>query len=435
MSHLLFLSTQMTYKRFLLLWTLVGMLFTHSWLNEPKSPELCIRITLIGSYICGLIVLGCFIFSLLVNKWNLRIKISWPVIAIILYFLVALISGIASNLSDLLFQAIRIGIPITFGLSFIYAFSEDDLKKVITGIAVFGLAATFFAFAVFLAGSVGVKTPFPISGLFTDRNGFGRYLSIVNAFFLIEILSAARKKQRILHGAILLIIFLGILIQNSRSGYIVYLVSSSIIILASGSKPAKRIAILLMPFVIALFGYFLFVRVYSEKMNIANYSDLCRIYVFKSGVNMIMAHPIKGVGFRMSEANIHKYAYKNIPGLSYIKTIHNWYVTLWAEEGLAGLLVFCWLSFGLMWKTFRRFRQSGFLRGTYSLFAFTALLILMIDGMVLPDYDYESIYWIIIAIGVVSLTGKRQISQKANHARRGDGPIVRQKNKFIARAT
>lgn len=412
MSSLLFLSTQITYKRFLLLWTLVGMLFTHSWLTEPRSPELCNRIALLGTYSCGFIMLCCPVFSLFVNKWNLRIRISWPVIAIILYFLVAMISGIICNSTDLPAQAIRIGIPIAFGLSFMYAFSEDDLKKVITGIAVFGLAATFFAFAVFLAGGLGVETPFPISGLFTDRNGFGRYLSIVNAFFLIEILSATGKKQRIIHGAILLIIFLGILIQNSRSGYIVYLVSSSIIILASGSKPAKKIGIFFLPFVIGLFGYFLFVRVYSEKMNIANYSDLCRIYVFKSGTNMIKEHPIKGIGFRMSEANIHKYADKNIPGLSYIKTIHNWYVTAWAEEGIAGLLVFCWLSFGLMWETFMRFRQSGFLRGKYSLFAFTALLILMIDAIVLPEYDYESIYWIIIAIGGVSLTGKRPIFQK-----------------------
>ena len=39
MPFLLFISAQFTYKRFLIFWALTGMLFTHSWLTEPATPE------------------------------------------------------------------------------------------------------------------------------------------------------------------------------------------------------------------------------------------------------------------------------------------------------------------------------------------------------------------------------------------------------------
>ena len=32
----------------------------------------------------------------------------------------------------------------------------------------------------------------------------------------------------------------------------------------------------------------------------------------------------------------------------------------------------------------------------------------MIDALVLPNYDYESIYWIVVAIGAISLTKATQ---------------------------
>jgi O-antigen ligase len=110
----------------------------------------------------------------------------------------------------------------------------------------------------------------------------------------------------------------------------------------------------------------------------------------------------------MSEFRFQDYADKQLPGAIIVKSIHNWFVAVWAEMGIFGLIVFCWLNFGLMVESFIRFRQSGFVKGKYFVFTFTALLVLMIDALVLPNYDYENIYWIIVAIGLIALKEKRR---------------------------
>ena len=57
----------------------------------------------------------------------------------------------------------------------------------------------------------------------------------------------------------------------------------------------------------------------------------------------------------------------------------------------------------------KHFFQSGFSEGQCAfLFTFVSLLILMLDGFVLPNYDYESIYWIILAVGTICLTKATQ---------------------------
>ena len=111
----------------------------------------------------------------------------------------------------------------------------------------------------------------------------------------------------------MLMIFLGIVIQNSRSGYIVYLISSAIVVFASRSKTAKKVAFFLLPCILFLFIFLITVRIHTDKMNVANYSDITRIYVLKSGINMIKAHPINGIGWRMLERNIGKFADKKLP--------------------------------------------------------------------------------------------------------------------------
>jgi O-antigen ligase len=410
MQLLLFITNQFTYKRFLFFWAATGLFFTHSWLTEPTTSEAWNRFAKAGYIGCGLIAVLCFGFSFIINKSNFRFKISGYSIGMILYLLSAVISGVVNNSAYIAVEIVRIAIPIGFGLSFIYVLSEKDLRPVLFGFALYGLFNVIVVYAVFIANYFGIETVFSLSGFFTDRNGFSRYLSIVHVFFCIEFLSQNNKGRRVIYLAFIAIIFVAILIQNSRSGYIVYFISSTIIIFASGSKSVKKVAFFLLPIMLALFVYFTMNRLHSEKMLIVDYSDIGRIYVLKSGINMIKAHPIKGIGFRMSDRNLRQFADISLPGLYYMKTIHNWFVTVWAENGIFGLLVFFFLNFSIMHKSFKHFSHAGFTEGKYSLFAFTALVILMLDALVLPAYDYESIYWIILAIGAISLINTKQLS-------------------------
>jgi O-antigen ligase len=404
MPLLLFLSAQFTYKRFLVFWALTGMLFTHSWLTEPTTAQGIRSFAEYSTLGCGLIAMVSFIFSILLNNIKFSIKPSFYVVGIILYGLIEILSSLINNSTSIGVLISSVIVPIVFGLSYIYAFSKEEVKLILWGIVVLGIIDVFVSYYAFLARIFDMDSVFLISGFFTDRNGFGRYLSIVNIFVLIEFFLQKQNLKKFFFGMLILLIFIGIAIQNSRSGYIVYLVSSAIIVFASGSKTAKKMALILLPFVLLLFIFLINIRIHQERMNIINYSDLSRIYVFKAGINMIKAHPFKGIGFRKSEANIDEYADKKLPGMAIMKVIHNWFVAIWAEMGVLELIIFCLLNFIMLFSSLKNYLRSGFIDGKYYLFTFTSLVILMFDALVLPNYDYESIYWIILAIGTICLT-------------------------------
>jgi O-antigen ligase len=404
MQFLLFICSQITFKRFLLFWSAVGMLFTHSWFTQPSSPEICNIIAQNCLHICGMLLLVAFLLFPLLIKAKFHLRISAWVIGVILYFLFAATSGFIGGSQGLFMQLVRLAIPMGFGLAILSCFSEKELHKILLCVSIYGIIAAIFSIYLFFTTKNEAEPLFLASGLFTDRNGFSRFLSIVNAYFLITFLSSQKKELKLFLLALLGFVFFSILIQFSRSGYIVYLISSCIAIYGSGSVKAKRIGFILFPLIFVLFGIFILIRINDDKMLVANYSDLTRIYVMKSGINMIKAHPLAGVGFRMSEPRIHEFADKHFPSIVYIKTIHNWYVNVWAELGIIGFLLFCYINASVIYNSYKRYKSVGFINGRYSLFAFIALLVLMIDGLMLPNYDYESIYWIILAVGVVALS-------------------------------
>ena len=131
MSLFLFVCSKLTYKRFLLFWGLTGMLFTHSWLTEPHSPDLAHQIAKNGNLLCGFFVVIFFLFSLFVTKSNFHFKISGYVINIALYFLMAIFSDYFNNSSITVYEIMQLAIPIAFGLSFIYSFTKKDINKIL----------------------------------------------------------------------------------------------------------------------------------------------------------------------------------------------------------------------------------------------------------------------------------------------------------------
>jgi O-antigen ligase len=366
---------------------------------------------MIVEYIFGSIALGGFFFSLLVNKSDFRFRISKYEILIVTYLVLAVISGIINHSTGLFYRTMRTAIPLEFGLLYIYAFSRKDWKYIIYGLTIFGMANVFMSYWIFISNVSGIETPLPVSALYGNRNIFTKYLSIISAYFLIEFLLKRDKGKKFIHGVLLIAIFWGILIQYSRSGYVEYFITSTIIIFSGGSKSVKRVALFILPMVLALFAYFTIVRIQTEKMNIVNGSDIGRIYVLKAGINMIRAHPIRGIGYGMSESRNSEFAIKSLPGLNGLTAIHNWFIVVWAEMGILGLIVFCALNYTLMHKSIQSFLKLGLFEGKQSFFVFNSLLILIIEAFVQPISDYQDIYWIIVAIGVIYLKSAKNTLQ------------------------
>jgi O-antigen ligase len=398
MSYLFFITQQITYKRFLLLWAVLGLVFTDTTIakNYPVVSGLIFHVFGISAF------LGFFL-SLLLNKFNFRFRLSIFEILMILYLLIVIVSMIANNATNIFHHFIRIAIPLGFGLLYIYVFSNKDFKSIIYAITIFGLVNVLMSYPLFFSNYLDIDTSLPSSGFFNDRNGFVRYLSIVNVYFLIEFLQSKRTFRKIIFGFFIFLIFGGVLIQFSRSGYIVYFISTAAVLFMSGLKTVRKVAIIILPILLILFASFTIARIRSDKMNVFNASDIGRIYMLKAGINMIKAHPIKGIGYEMTESRLKEFADKKIPGIFFVTAIHNWFIANWAEMGIFGLIVFCLLNYFLLHDTLKYFYKLGFIKGKHFLFIFISLLILMIDGLFLPNYDYENIYWIIVALGAIIL--------------------------------
>jgi len=387
------------------------LLLSDSWVSVKSSATLTL-LCAYGDYTFGVLALGGFVFSLFINRSNFRFRISLIEILMILYLLMAIFSGIINHSTGLFYRTLKTAVALGFGLSYIYAFSKKDWKYIIYGLSFFGIVNLLMSYCIFLSGVFGIETPFPVSALYGNRNIFSKYLSIISAYFLIEFLLKRDKGKKFIHGVLLIAIFLGILIQYSRSGYIEYFITSTIIVFLCGSKSIKKIALIVLPMVLALFVYFTIVRIETDKMNIKNSSDIGRIYVLKAGINMIKAHPIRGIGYGMSEIRCNEFADKSLPGLFGLTSIHNWFIAVWAEMGILGLIVFCALNYTLMHKSIKSVLKLGLFEGKQSFFVINSLLVLLIEAFVQPNSDYQDIYWIIIAIGVISLKSEKNTFQK-----------------------
>ena len=163
MPFLLFISAQFTYKRFLVFWALTGMLFTHSWLTEPTTPEFWHHLAEYSNLGCGMVALICLAFSLLATRTKFRFRVSWYAVGMITYGLIEAFSCVIHNSTRITVLIFAVVVPIGFGLSYIYAFSKEELKSVLWGIALFGLINVLISYSVFLSNIFQADSPFPIS--------------------------------------------------------------------------------------------------------------------------------------------------------------------------------------------------------------------------------------------------------------------------------
>lgn len=357
----------------------------------------------------------CFLFVFLgfiqlITYHEFKIKIHRNFQWFLLYPLVALVSYFVNynSISDTSTHKIKIFlIPWIISLVILQIFNFNDIKKVPT---------LFFAFSIINIALVFIfyvnttKFYFLADGLFSDRNQIARYLSVVNSFLLITFLTTRNVKLKFAISPFLISILICITFFLSRAGYLLY-ASSTAFILWSTKKKNIRVAMLLtFPILLLVFGIMTSIRIKRDKMDISNASDLGRIALLKASFNMIVDKPILGVGYGMSSDKYPSYQDKKFPGLATVKTIHNCYVAVFAEQGIIGLLIYLLLNFSIMYDLFRIIQSKNhFKEYKIEMFFLTSLGIFLIHGLVNPSFDYVAPYWIIIVSSMIVITHNSHI--------------------------
>jgi O-antigen ligase len=293
--------------------------------------------------------------------------------------------------------------PFLAGFIFIQIFSIKDFKKIgytFTAFAFVNILISLFQLC-FFSGSVDIAF---LAGFFTDRNHLARFINIVNCFILLEFLSANKRRIKVFLFGFLVLSFICITFLLSRGGYLSYFITTVFILWNIKNKTMKIFFPFFITFLVFLFTIMILVRIQNDKMNVKNASDLGRIALNKAGLNMIFHNPIIGVGYQMSGDRFNEYQDKHLFGLSYVTTIHNSFIAIFAETGIFGFTLYFLFNVGLCFELIKIARKKKYiLHKKGELFCISSLVIFLVYGLTYPLPDYEGIYWLIIALSIITL--------------------------------
>jgi O-antigen ligase len=399
-------STGITFKRFLLLYSFLNIIFCESVFRYPQYFPYASFIFYFYIIYFVFTVIWYFLFSLTQNP-PLILRVNRNHYIVFIFLLSAIISTIINRaaITDKTPFSQLAYLLLATTITFIYTqvFSGKYLPNILNLIVFLGLLNALAYILLFATGLFGLGPGAAL--LFADRNFFARYLAIANSYLLIRFLSSKDSSKKLINLNLIgiVIIFLCILPILSRGGYLVYFISTIFVLISTKSLKYRKIALLLGIFMVVLFTSLVLLRFYEDRMDVLPMSDIHRSTMLITGMNMIKNRPFFGVGYGLAPAREAEYRDKKLLGLPKTTDIHNVFVTIGAEQGLIGLSIFLFFNLNLFILHFKKILQQPFEQMKYSIFCCSAIGIFFIDGLVLPTILYEGIYWIIIAISMIAL--------------------------------
>ena len=406
----------MTLSKIILLYAFWGTIFTHSIFSSfntyPSIAKTTLNLHLLTIYFFSLL----FILNLIMYK-KYYIYINKYILLVFFYILSAAFSILVNQEAAYLFPAIysfrSMLFPAIISLMYVQILEKNDINKIgkiFTTFAIINIVYSLSSMAIYW----GNLTTAHIAGVFTDRNLLARFLAVANTFVLIRILTKGKLTFFCKETIFVLLTFLCITFLMSRGGYVIYIITTAFIGWKSQNLFIRKFGPYFLSIILILFSVMIFKRMKDDKMNVKNSSDLARISVLNAGINMIKSKPILGVGYGMSSKKFKKYENKTLPGLTFVTTIHNIYIAVFAEQGIVGLVIFLLLNFGLLFSIYMKILQIGdFKKLQNEYFCFTSLGIFLLQGLIYHTSSNTALYWIIIAMCIIVL--KEPLLQKHPH--------------------
>jgi O-antigen ligase len=287
-------------------------------------------------------------------------------IPLVLYIVFTCLSTIVAT--DTLGSLFQVFLLIQMFLLYVYISSNvnsiNDIQFIILflflglfleGVVV--MAQSLIGFQINLMGIMTVADSGRMAGTLGSPNTAAAYFSLL----LVPAFSIFLSKTfgRIRYLALLAFIFgiIALYFTISRGGLIAFAVSMIIFSLLMWfrgkiSPWATFFILFAVILVTVIYGGLIFDKLFNVRENAA----LARIPLMKIAWNMILAHPIFGVGANNYVMNLKFYLLPQMTqGFLYV--VHNKYLLIWAETGLGGILSFVGflgLTLWRGWKTYTR---------------------------------------------------------------------------------
>ncbi|HYI95308.1 MAG TPA: O-antigen ligase family protein [Bryobacteraceae bacterium] len=254
----------------------------------------------------------------------------------------------------------------------------------------------------FYAAYVGDR----VTGFVGHWMTFGAAQMAALLLLLAVLLFAGPKRYRGLTIGAALLITASIVIGWTRSVWLATAVSSTYLVAVWRPK------FLLFAPLLLLLGWFVSPRSVRQRV-ISIYqpneqvdSNRHRYITFRTGVEMIKAHPVLGIGPEMPGKLFEQYVPSDIRRPlpeGFYGHLHNVYLQYAAERGIPALLVFLWMIAKMAWDWWRSAlsttdpQRRAILHGCLAV-----LLAVLIEGFFehnLGDSEILSMFWIVVAWG------------------------------------
>jgi teichuronic acid biosynthesis protein TuaE len=308
-------------------------------------------------------------------------------------------------------------VPILISLVYIVGYWFDTIDAVKTALRYFIISACLVSvygvgefFVLGMTEGFGTER---VRSIFSDPNIFARYI-LLGIFFIVPFLfykdySLFRRKT--------LQLFLGLLLVNllfslSRSGYLALIVGGIVFSLFIDSKKVKSVIISGSVLVgLLIFAYLLTQRSFTGSA-IIEPSNINRFLLILGGIDMIQSNWFIGVGYTNFANYYERHYLENYLSLSsesykfsgFATEIHNWFIEVWAEQGIIGLIIFIIFFSRLFLLLYRAIanEQIGSMRNILLGF-FMAIFVFLFQGFFYHTFISQFFFWLIAGFAVAAL--------------------------------
>ncbi len=239
-----------------------------------------------------------------------------------------------------------------------------------------------------------------------DPNIFSRFQVIALVYLLIKIYRSKTIMSFASFQAGLILI--SIFYQQSRSGFLMLFIALGLFVVHSKNKRFIIASTFVSLILASLMLIPIMNRIRSSHMDEHNASDLGRLHAMITGVSMIKDRPIIGVGHTNSLRLYSEYVDPSVPGLFGMETIHNIYITIFAELGIIGLALFLILNLGLLYSVYRHYLFRKMPSDDYylALSLIIGITLYLFHGLVYHTFDYVFFYWYLLSFCIILLKDK-----------------------------
>ncbi len=235
---------------------------------------------------------------------------------------------------------------------------------------------------------------FAVNSVFFDPDIFGRYLALTMILLVAVVLYDRRPRIQLTSCAVLVILWACLVLSLSRSSILALLAGMAVL----GAMRWRARWMLYAAGAVVVVGVVVVATHYRTLVPNLNTASSGRSNLVSGGLHLFGQRPIYGWG---AGSFTHEYTRLYPEAARSVSDSHNIPVTILAEQGLIGIVLYAALVISALFTLFKGIKGNGYRVGIAA--AFVALLV---HTQLYADFLEDPTTWVLLAIGTaLAVTG------------------------------